>query len=744
MAEHLENEIVDSIRKGSFYGDIFSVLGMHEATDSSGEPVVVIRTFQPQADQISVIDLKTRNSVLMQKRTDDGFFEAVFPRKDFFDYAFLITHRNGKNYETRDTYSFLPVLGDVDLYLFNEGTHKKVYEKLGAHIINHQGCNGVCFAVWAPNAKRVSVVGNFNDWDGRRHVMRPRGQSGVFELFVPHLEKWSIYKYEIIGANGDLLPLKIDPYGQAFEMRPKTGTLVFDQNAYEWNDLQWISEGRTKANAQNKPISVYEVHLGSWRRNTLENNRWLTYREMAEELPAYLIENQFTHVEFLPLAEYPFDGSWGYQPTGLYAPTSRYGSPDDFKYLIDKLHQAGIGIIMDWVAAHFPKDAFGLAWFDGTALYEHQDPRLGEHKDWGTKIYNYGRNEVGCFLLANALFWIREYHIDALRIDAVASMLYLDYSRKEGEWLPNKYGGRENLEAIAFLRRLNEYVYGENAGAVTFAEESTAWPMVSKPTYVGGLGFGYKWNMGWMHDTLDYMRHDSVIRKYHQNELTFSFLYTFYENFILPLSHDEVVHGKGSMIDKMPGDFWQKTANLRLYYSYMFFHPGKKLLFMGNEFAVRQEWNFDDSLNWNLLKNPAHLGVLRLVKKLNSLYRSLPELYELDCEPGGFEWIDGSDTDNSVLTFMRKNKAGNCLIIACNFTPVVRNDYRIGVNESGVYEEIFNSDSSEYGGSGVLNCSPVETQEGWNFKPFSVVVRLSPLAVSVFRLQKADGIKNDV
>ncbi len=736
MTEQPDMQTIDFIRTGRFYGDIFAVLGMHEETNTAGEKVIVVRTFQPQADKIELINCNTKESFLMNKRTADGFFEATITRSSFFEYTFKITLYDGHTYETRDPYGFLPVLGDFDLYLFNEGTHKKIYEKLGAHLITHQGCKGVCFAVWAPNAKRVSVVGNFNDWDGRRHVMRPRGQSGVWELFIPHLPEWCIYKYELIGANGELLPLKIDPYGQAFEMRPKTGTLVFDQNTYDWNDSQWVSRERYRANAMDKPISVYEVHFGSWRRNALENNRWLTYREMAEELPAYVLENKFTHVEFLPLAEYPFDGSWGYQPTGLYAPTSRYGSPNDFKYLIDKLHQAGIGVIMDWVPAHFPKDAFGLSNFDGTALYEHQDPRLGEHKDWGTKIYNYGRNEVSCFLSANALFWIREYHIDALRVDAVASMLYLDYSRKEGEWIPNKYGGRENIEAINFLRRLNEYVYGENAGAVTFAEESTSWPMVSKPTYIGGLGFGYKWNMGWMHDTLDYMQHDPVLRKYRQNELTFSFLYTFYENFILPLSHDEVVHGKGPMIDKMPGDFWQKMANLRLYYAYQFMHPGKKLLFMGDEFAVRREWNYADSLDWDLLKNPIHLGLLRLIKQLNTLYQTKSELYELDCEPAGFEWIDGSDSDNSVLTFMRKNKAGEALIVACNFTPVVRKNYRIGVNQAGEYEEILNSDDTRFAGSGVINKELIETSDGWNFKPYSITVTLPPLGVSVFQLKK--------
>ncbi len=738
MTAILETHVVDSLANGKYYGDIFAILGMHEDVNEDEQKFIYVRTFQPQAKSVTVVRKDTHQSYEMRRVHPNGLFQLDTDINTFFDYFLRIELYDGKTYETEDTYRFLPVLGDMDLYLYNEGKHNEIYEKLGSHLITHQGVQGVSFAVWAPNARRVSVVGNFNDWDGRRHIMRPRGSSGIWEIFIPHLPEWSIYKYEIVSANGDLLPLKIDPFGNAFEMRPKTGTLVFDNTRYQWEDTEWTTRGRYQANALTAPISIYEVHLGSWRRNATQNNQWLTYRQMAEELPEYVRENGFTHVEFLPLSEYPFDGSWGYQVTGMYAPTSRYGSPDDFKYLIDSLHKAGIGVIMDWVPAHFPKDAFGLAEFDGTALYEHQDARQGEHRDWGTKIYNYGRNEVSNFLLANALYWVREYHIDALRVDAVASMLYLDYSRKEGEWIPNKYGGRENLEAIAFLRRLNELIYAENAGLTTFAEESTAWPMVSKPTYIGGLGFGYKWNMGWMHDTLEYMHYDPVFRKYHHNELTFSLLYAFSENFALPLSHDEVVHGKGPMYDKMPGDKAQKLANLRLYYAYMYMHPGKKLLFMGNEFGVTREWNYADSLDWDLLHDKGHAGLANLVRTLNHFYRENPELSDLDFDTQGFEWIDGNDSSNSVFTFMRKDKEGNSLIVACNFTPVERQNYRIGVNEAGLYREVLNTDDTQFGGSGMMNTGDIEAGEGWNFKPYAITVTLPPLSVTVYRLQKED------
>lgn len=737
----LDEQISHNLLSGRYLGDPFAVLGMHEAVGNDGNTFIFIRTLQPQAKMVEVLDgADGRTLGVMEKVGADGLFQLGFKdKKDFFNYRLKITLFDETQYVTDDPYRFLPVLGDLDLYLYNEGTHYRSYERLGSHLIKHQDVDGVSFAVWAPNAKRVSVVGNFNNWDGRRHMMRPRGSSGVWELFVPGLKEWDIYKYEMIGANGDLLPLKIDPVGFAYEMRPKTGTLVYDLSTYKWQDDAWMQEGRAKANALDSAISIYEVHLGSWRRNSLEGNRWLTYLEMAEELPAYVKEMGFTHVEFLPLSEYPFDGSWGYQVTGMYAPTSRYGTPGDFRYLIDKLHQAGIGVIMDWVPAHFPKDAFGLANFDGTALYEHADPRRGEHTDWGTKIYNYSRSEVANFLLSNALFWIREYHIDALRVDAVASMLYLDYSRKEGEWIPNEYGGRENIEAINFLRRLNELVFAEEVGATTFAEESTSWPMVSRPTFIGGLGFGYKWNMGWMHDTLKYMQEDPINRKYHHNDLTFSFLYAWTENFTLPLSHDEVVHGKGSLINKMPGDEWQKFANLRLYYSYMFTHPGKKLLFMGAELAENKEWNFSDSLNWDLLFNPNNKGIQALLKDLNTLYRTQESMHIYDCDERGFEWIDGSDVSGSTVTFMRKGaKPRDNLIVACNFTPVPRYDYKIGVNEGGTYMQLFNSDDTKYGGSGVGNYQDLQALEpGWNFKPYRLQVVLPPLSVVVFKLKES-------
>ncbi len=739
MSLILDTSVVESLVNGTYHGDPFAVLGQHQGTDWDGNQYLYVRTFQPQAKRIELIRLDTNQNLGEMRRVHpNGLFQMdLLNEETFFPYLFKITLYNDEHYEAHDVYRFIPVLGELDLYLYGEGNHLQIYDKLGAHLITHQGVQGVNFAVWAPNAKRVSVVGLFNDWDGRRHMMRPRGCSGIWEIFIPDMKEWDIYKYELIGGDGRLLPLKSDPFGFSFEMRPKTGSLVFNQRNYQWSDSDWIQNGRAKANALTSPISVYELHMGSWRRNSLEGNRWLTYREMAKELPEYIKQTGFTHVEFLPLAEYPFDGSWGYQITGMYAPTSRYGTPDDFKFLIDELHKAGIGVIMDWVPAHFPRDAFGLSNFDGTALYEHADPKKGEHKDWGTKIYNYGRKEVSNFLLANALFWIKEYHIDALRVDAVASMLYLDYSRKEGEWIPNEYGGRENIEAIHFLRRLNEVVFAEGNGATTFAEESTAWPMVSRPTYLGGLVFGYKWNMGWMHDTLHYMSENPIHRKYHHNELTFSLLYAFSENFILPLSHDEVVHGKGPMIDKMPGDSWQKFANLRLYYSYLFMHPGKKLLFMGDEFAVNTEWRYADSLDWGLLNNPKHHGVQKLISDLNRLYKQTPALFENDFESGGFEWVEGNDYENSCFTFIRHNKKNNeSIVVACNFTPVPRYNYRIGVNESGIYREVFNSDLGVYGGSDVKNVGDIQTEEpGWNFKQYDIQVVLPPLSVVCFKLE---------
>ena len=715
------------------YGDPFTILGMHPS-DSSG---LFIRVCYPGADKIEVLSYEEEETLATMNRIHEyGLFQANFPeKKEFFKYKLRVYFTGGHSYVTEDPYRFRPILTDFDIHLLCEGTHKNLYDKLGAHLMTVDGVKGVFFAVWAPNASRVSVIGNFNTWDGRRHMMRNRANTGMWELFIPGLVEGEYYKYEIVDNKGQVLPLKSDPIAFYAEVRPNTASIVYDPTRYIWQDKEWMEQRKETADPLHKPMTIYEVHLGSWRRNSLEGNRFLTYREMAKELPEYVKYMGFTHVEFLPVSEHPFDGSWGYQTLGMYAPTSRYGSPDDFKYLVDTLHQNGIGVIIDWVPAHFPKDAHGLANFDGTALYEHADVRKGEQLDWGTKIYNFGRNEVANFLLANALFWLREYHVDGLRVDAVASMLYLDYSRKPGEWIPNEFGGRENIEAINFLRRLNEWVYAEQSGAVTFAEESTSWPMVSRPTYLGGLGFTFKWNMGWMHDTLDYMHQDPIYRKYRQNEITFSFVYAFHENFVLPLSHDEVVHGKGPMIDKMPGDTWQKFANLRGYYTYMYAHPGKKLLFMGNEFAQDREWKFNDSLAWHLLLNSNNVGIQRLIKDLNELHKTEKALYELDFEEKGFEWIDGSDADRSVVSFKRKAKdSEDFVIVVSNFTPVVWENYKVGTDEAGIYEEIFNSDNLKYGGSDVLNKGDLQTVvPGWNFKEYALNLTLPPLATIILK-----------
>lgn len=623
-------------------------------------------------------------------------------------------------------------LSDFDLHLFMEGTHYRSWEKLGAHLSEKDGKKGVWFAVWAPNAAYVSVIGDFNQWDETANPMETRGDSGIWEGFVPDIGPGTLYKYAIHSRYNDYKTQKADPYAFSFEKRPKSASIVWELN-YEWNDLNWM-EQRGQRQHISAPISIYECHLGSWMHVPEEGNRWLTYRELAHKLTDYVKEMGFTHVELMPITEYPLDASWGYQTIGYFAPTSRFGTPQDFMYLVNTLHQNGIGVILDWVPAHFPKDGHGLSFFDGTCLYEHADPRKGEHMDWGTKIFNYGRREVANFLLSNALFWLEVYHIDGLRVDAVASMLYLDYSRQEGEWIPNEYGGRENLEAIAFLKRFNELVYAKYKDVMTIAEESTAWPMVSRPTYLGGLGFGFKWNMGWMHDMLLYMSKDPIYRKFFHNNLTFSLLYAFHENFILPFSHDEVVHGKGSMIARMPGDEWQKFANLRLLYGYMFTHPGKKLLFMGNEFGQWSEWNFDASLDWHLLQYEKHAGIQRLIKALNNLLKTMPALHELDCEPGGFEWLDCNDNEQSIISFVRKTKDGSSLVITLNFTPVVRHNYRIAMPSAGVWQEILNTDEKEYGGSGVTNPFPMATQAiSMHGRPQSLEMTLPPLAISILK-----------
>lgn len=598
-------------------------------------------------------------------------------------------------------------LTSYDLYLWNEGNLFESYEKLGAHPATHEGRPGVRFAVWAPNAVEVSVVGDFNGWRRGVHRLFPVESSGIWQGFVPDIGTGAAYKYAIESrANGYRVD-KADPYGFFAEQPPNTASRVFDLAGYSWGDSHWMSH-RGGNNALTAPISNYEVHLGSWRRNPQEGNRWLTYRELAPQLADYAHEMGYTHIELLPISEHPFDGSWGYQPVGYYAPTSRFGTPHDFMAFVDTLHQRGLGVILDWVPAHFPRDEHGLAYFDGTHLYEHADPRQGEHRDWGTYIFNFGRNEVSNFLLSNALFWLDKYHIDGLRVDAVASMLYLDYSRKAGEWTPNRFGGRENLEAVQFLRRFNEQVYQRHPDVITIAEESTAWPQVSRPTYIGGLGFGAKWDMGWMHDTLEYMQTDPLYRRYHHDRLTFRALYAFTENYVLPLSHDEVVHGKRSLLSKMPGDDWQKFANLRLLLGSLYAQPGKKLLFMGGEFGQWHEWNHDASLDWHLLENPFHRGLQRWVRDLNTLYRGQRALHELDCQPAGFEWVDCCDQESSVISLLRKSPVpGDCVLFVCNFTPVPRHNYRVGVPAGGRWKEILNSDAPLYGGSGQGNVGGV-------------------------------------
>jgi 1,4-alpha-glucan branching enzyme len=635
-----------------------------------------------------------------------------------------------------------PFLTDYDLHLLGEGNHYRIYDKLGAHFMERDGTVGTHFAVWAPNARRVSVIGDFNGWRPGAHPMQSRGLSGVFSVGpIADVKPGALYKYAIVSRIGTYRVDKADPCGFAAEIRPQTASKVWDLSGYAWNDGEWMS-GRRRVNNLGAPISIYEVHLGSWRRVEEEANRppvapssWLSYRELAPLLAAYVQEMGYTHVEFLPVSEHPFDGSWGYQTVGYFAPTSRFGTPWDFMFLIDTLHQHGIGVILDWVPAHFPRDEHGLAYFDGTHLYEHSDPRKGEQLDWGTFIFNYGRREVGNFLISNALFWLDKYHVDGLRVDAVASMLYLDYSRKQGEWIPNEFGGRENLEAVAFLRRLNEQIYREFPDVLTIAEESTAWPMVSRPTYLGGLGFGLKWDMGWMHDTLAYMSLDPVHRKYHHDQLTFRTQYAFTENFALPLSHDEVVYGKQSLLSKMPGDVWQKFANLRLLLGYMYAQPGKKLLFMGGEFGQWREWNHDASLDWHLAAEPLHHGLQRWVRDLNTAYRGEPAFHQLDCGPAGFEWIDCSDAEGSVICFLRRGEpADRFLLVACNFTPVPRHDYHIGVPCEGRWEEILNSDAPLYGGGGQGNLGGVTAVPiPCHGRAHHLSLNLPPLGMVVFK-----------
>ncbi len=711
---------------GAYAGDPFATLGMHA---DGGD--VVVRAFAPQASRVDVVDATSGDIVVQLPRVhSDGFFAGTTERAERFPYRLRLTIGETAT-EVDDPYRFGPVLGDIDLYLFGEGTHERLYEKFGAHPITIDGVAGVLFVVWAASARRVSVVGDYNDWDGRRNPMRRR-TGGVWELFVPGVPLGTRYKYEILGAYGALMPLKADPFAFASERSPATASIVAVPGKSAWTDAAWLAR-REAADRRDAPITTYEVHLGSWRR--ADGNRYLTYDELAEQLVPYVASLGFTHIELMPIAEHPFDGSWGYQPIGLFAPTSRFGSPDGFARFVERAHEAGIGVLVDWVPGHFPTDAHGLAQFDGTALYEHADPRQGFQPDWNTLVFNFGRNEVASFLLANALFWMDAYHVDGLRVDAVASMLYLDYSRRSGEWIPNRYGGRENLDAIALLQRVNTTAYADFAGIMTVAEESTAWPGVSRPVDAGGLGFGYKWNMGWMHDTLAYMHEDPINRRFHQDQLTFSFMYAFSENFVLPLSHDEVVHLKGSLLGKMPGDTWQRFANLRAFFGYMFAHPGKKLLFMGGEFAQDREWNHDRSLDWHLLDEPQHRGVQTLVRDCNMLYRSLPALHERDAEPEGLDFISSHHND-SVVAFARRGRADDALAVSItNFTPVTREGYRIGVPRAGTYVEALNTDAEVYGGSGVTNGPRSAEAIEANGRPHSIAFRLPPLATVVFRYE---------
>jgi 1,4-alpha-glucan branching enzyme len=688
----------------------FAVLGPHRKGRS-----LVIRALQPAADRVELITATPELRIIaMERRHDHGLFELTLPWEgEAHDFAYrLRVHERGEARDIDDPYRFGQLLSDFDLHLLSEGTHYRAWEKLGSRRVTLGTVSGVHFAVWAPNAQRVSVIGDFNRWDGRTHAMRRLVPSGIWEIFIPGLADGACYKFEIRTPAGHLLQ-KADPYARRFEVPPNTASVIWQDGRYEWKDGDWMRDRVASDGWRDRPMSVYEVHAGSWRRVPDEGNRYLSYRELADTLVPYLREMGFTHVELMPVMEHPYSGSWGYQVIGFYAPTSRFGTPDDFRYFVDRCHQHGIGVILDWVPGHFPKDRHGLAEFDGTALFEHADPRKGEHQDWGTLIFNYGRNEVRTFLLSNALFWLEEFHIDGLRVDAVASMLYLDYSRQPGQWIPNQFGGRENLEAVSFLQQLNTLTHGRAPGTITIAEESTAWPAVSRPVYVGGLGFSFKWNMGWMHDMLAYMREDPVHRRWHHGQVTFSMLYAFTENFVLPFSHDEVVHGKGSMLDRMPGDIWQKFACLRALYGYMYAHPGKKLLFMGCEFGQWREWNHDQSLDWHLLDHDTHQGLQRWVRDLNHTYQRERSLHEVDFEGSGFSWIDCNDNENSVISAIRRARnPDDFTVLVANFTPVPRHDYRIGVPEGGWYREVLNSDAGMYGGGNVGNNGGVTAEWG--------------------------------
>jgi 1,4-alpha-glucan branching enzyme len=716
----LPAEEAEAIASGT-HGNPFSVLGLQEFQGG-----FLARAFVPGADDVQALTLDGRPVGRLEPGAVSGLFEGRLAITSRQPLRYAATNSSAA-WEAEDPYSYGPVLGPMDDYFIAEGSHLRLFDKMGAHPIRHEGTDGVHFAVWAPNARRVSVVGDFNDWDGRRHVMRLRTDVGVWEIFAPGVRPGAAYKYEIIGPNGERLPLKADPYARRAELRPATASIVASSLDHDWGDRAHRAHW-SKVDARRQPMSIYEVHPGSWRRQP--DGSFMSWDQMADELIPYCVEMGFTHIEFLPVSEHPYDPSWGYQTTGLYAPSARFGEPEGFARFVDGAHQVGVGVILDWVPAHFPTDEHGLARFDGTALYEHADPRQGFHPDWNTAIYNFGRREVSSFLVNNALFWAETYHVDGLRVDAVASMLYLDYSRKEGEWIPNKDGGRENLDAVEFLKSMNRAVYGSHPGIVTIAEESTSWPKVSAPVHEGGLGFGFKWNMGFMHDTLSYMQRDPIYRKHHHADMTFGLLYAFSENFVLPISHDEVVHGKGSMLNKMAGDEWQKFASLRAYYGFMWGYPGKKLLFMGQEFAQRGEWSEARSLDWDHLDDPRHHGMQDLVRDLNRLYAKTPALHARDCEPEGFEWLIADDAANSVFAWVRRSPGDKPVVIVSNFTPNVLTGYQVPMPHDGVWLEIFNSDSTVYGGSGKGNLGEVMTRmEG---DRIIAELTLPPLATMMF------------
>jgi 1,4-alpha-glucan branching enzyme len=723
----LEDQEIEAICHGD-HGDPFAILGMHGNADG----VMQVRTLQPGARAVTVIAAADGASLgVLQQTHAGGLFSGLLDGcRKHIAYRLRIDWEDGSTTEIDDPYRFPAVLGELDVWLLAQGSHARPYERLGAHPRNMEGVAGTSFAVWAPNAMRVSVVADFNFWDGRRHPMRLRRESGIWEIFLPGIAPGARYKYEIKNRDGQLVALKADPYGFAAELRPATASVVSHLPPL----LPAGGEDRRRANALDAPVSIYEVHLGSWRRVPEDGNRFLNWQELGDRLIPYAIDLGFTHLELMPISEHPFDGSWGYQSLGLYAPTARFGSPEGCRDFIARCHAAGLGVILDWVPGHFPTDGHGLGWFDGSHLFEHADPREGFHRDWNTLIYNFGRHEVRNYLIANALYWIERYGFDGLRVDAVASMIYRDYSRPAGEWLPNYQGGRENLEAISFLRRMNETVGSERPEAITLAEESTAWPMVSRPPSMGGLGFHYKWNMGWMHDTLDYMKRDPIYRQHHHDQLTFGLVYAFNENFVLPLSHDEVVHGKGSLLGRMPGDRWQKFANLRAYFGFMWTHPGKKLLFMGGEFAQEREWNHDQSLDWHLLSDPQHAGIQALVRDLNGIYRTVPALHQVDFDSTGFEWIDFNDRQHSIISYLRRQRDGAGFVVTvCNFTPVPHDEYRLGVPSPGTYRELINTDSSYYGGSNVGNPGGQVHADAhaMHGRAWSLRLRLPPLATLI-------------